>query len=111
MRLRRRGHDGKRQYNKDAVSPSAYPIAKYLKLLRTCLPISLQDADRRMDAYMIFCTGSINVDFIFANSRWPIRHEKYRTGSYVCANGGSAANTTVELSRLGRKVTIVGGTG
>jgi sugar/nucleoside kinase (ribokinase family) len=60
---------------------------------------------------MIFCIGSINVDFIFATSRWPSEHEKYRTESYICANGGSAANTAVELSRLGRKVTIVGGTG
>jgi ribokinase len=31
--------------------------------------------------------------------------------NYVCANGGSAANTATELSRLGRKVTMVGGIG
>jgi ribokinase len=41
----------------------------------------------------------------------PDEHEKYRAKSYVCAGGGSAANTAVELSRLGRKVTIVGGIG
>ena len=60
---------------------------------------------------MIVCIGSINVDFIFATARWPAEHEKYRAESYVCASGGSAANTAVELSRLGRKVTIVGGIG
>ena len=60
---------------------------------------------------MIVCIGSINVDFIFATARWPDEHEKYRAKSYVCAGGGSAANTAVELSRLGRKVTIVGGIG
>jgi ribokinase len=60
---------------------------------------------------MIVCIGSINVDFIFATARWPDEHEKYRAESYVCASGGSAANTAVELSRLGRKVTIVGGIG
>jgi sugar/nucleoside kinase (ribokinase family) len=60
---------------------------------------------------MIVCIGSINVDFIFAAARWPTEHEKYRAQDYVCANGGSAANTAVELSRLGRKVTIVGGIG
>ena len=60
---------------------------------------------------MIVCIGSINVDFIFAAGRWPAEHEKYRAESYVCANGGSAANTAVELSRLGRKVTMVGGIG
>ena len=60
---------------------------------------------------MIVCVGSINVDFIFAASRWPAEHEKYRAESYVCVNGGSAANTAVELSRLGRKVTMVGGIG
>jgi sugar/nucleoside kinase (ribokinase family) len=60
---------------------------------------------------MIVCVGSINVDFIFVAGRWPAEHEKYRAGNYICANGGSAANTAVELSRLGRKVTIVGGTG
>src|SRR5271169_6492498 len=62
-------------------------------------------------AHMIVCIGSINVDFIFAAVRWPDEHEKYRTESYLCANGGSAANTATELSRLGRKVTIVGGIG
>ena len=60
---------------------------------------------------MIICIGSINVDFIFASNRWPAEHEKYRAENYVCANGGSAANTAVELSRLGRKVAIVGGIG
>ena len=60
---------------------------------------------------MIFCIGSINVDFIFAVGRWPADHEKYRAENYVCTNGGSAANTAVELSRLGRKVTIVAGIG
>jgi len=60
---------------------------------------------------MIVCIGSINVDFIFATARWPDEHEKCRAESYVCASGGSAANTAVELSRLGRKVTIVGGIG
>jgi sugar/nucleoside kinase (ribokinase family) len=60
---------------------------------------------------MIVCIGSINVDFIFAASRWPAEHEKYRAENYVCANGGSAANTAIELSRLGRNVTMVGGVG
>jgi len=60
---------------------------------------------------MIVCIGSINVDFIFAAGRWPAEHEKYRAENYVCANGGSAANTAIELSRLGRKVTMVGGIG
>jgi sugar/nucleoside kinase (ribokinase family) len=60
---------------------------------------------------MIVCIGSINVDFIFAADRWPAEHEKYRAEDYVCATGGAAANTACELSRLGRKVTIVGGTG
>ena len=60
---------------------------------------------------MIFCIGSINVDFIFAAGRWPAEHEKYRAEDYVCATGGAAANTACELSRLGRKVTIVGGIG
>ena len=60
---------------------------------------------------MIVCIGSINVDFIFATAKWPAEHEKYRAENYVCANGGSAANTAVELSRLGRTVTIVGGIG
>jgi sugar/nucleoside kinase (ribokinase family) len=60
---------------------------------------------------MIVCIGSINVDFIFATARWPGEHEKYRAESYVYASGGSAANTAIELSRLGRKVTIVGGIG
>jgi ribokinase len=60
---------------------------------------------------MIVCIGSINVDFIFGTARWPAEHEKYRAESYVRASGGSAANTAVELSRLARKVTIVGGIG
>ena len=60
---------------------------------------------------MIVCIGSINVDFIFTTARWPDEHEKYRAESYVCAGGGSAANTAVELSRLGRQVTTVGGIG
>ena len=60
---------------------------------------------------MIVCIGSINVDFIFAAGRWPAEHEKDRAENYVCASGGSAANTAVDLSRLGRKVTIVGGIG
>src|ERR1700747_3380367 len=60
---------------------------------------------------MIVCVGSINVDFIFATARWPYEHEKYRAEGYVCASGGSAANTAIELSRLGRKVTMVGGIG
>jgi hypothetical protein len=41
----------------------------------------------------------------------PAEHEKCRAENYVCASGGSASNTAVELSRLGRKVTIVGGIG
>jgi len=60
---------------------------------------------------MIVCIGSINVDFIFAAGRWPAEHEKYRAKNYICATGGAAANTACELSRLGRKVTIVGGIG
>ena len=60
---------------------------------------------------MIVCIGSINVDFIFAAGRWPAEHEKYRAENYVCASGGSVANTAVDLSRLGREVTIVGGIG
>jgi sugar/nucleoside kinase (ribokinase family) len=60
---------------------------------------------------MIICIGSINVDFIFATDRWPAEHEKFRAEDYVWATGGAAANTACELSRLGRKVTIVGGTG
>jgi len=60
---------------------------------------------------MIVCIGSINVDFIFAADRWPAEHEKYRGENYVCATGGAAANTACELSRLGRNVRIVGGTG
>ncbi len=60
---------------------------------------------------MIVCIGSINVDFIFATARWPDEHQKCRAENYVCVSGGSAANTAVELSRLGRKVTIVGGIG
>ena len=60
---------------------------------------------------MIFCIGSINVDFIFAADRWPAEHEKYLAENYACASGGSAANTAVELSRLGRKVTVIGGIG
>jgi len=60
---------------------------------------------------MIFCIGGINVDFIFAAGRWPAEHEKYRVENYACASGGSAANTAVELSRLGRKVTVIGGIG
>jgi len=60
---------------------------------------------------MIICIGSINVDFIFATGRWPTEHEKYRAENYFCTNGGAAANTARELSRLGLKVTIVGGVG
>ena len=60
---------------------------------------------------MFIDLNQTNVDFIFATARWPDEHEKYRAESYVCASGGSAANTAVELSRLGRKVTIVGGIG
>jgi sugar/nucleoside kinase (ribokinase family) len=60
---------------------------------------------------MIFSIGSINVDFIFATTRWPDEHQKCRAENYVCGSGGSAAITAVELSRLGRKVTIVGGIG
>lgn len=60
---------------------------------------------------MIICIGGINVDFIFASNRWPSEHEKYRAENYVCATSGSAANTAVELSRLGRKVAIVAGIG
>jgi ribokinase len=60
---------------------------------------------------MIVCIGSINVDFIFAAGRWPAEHEKYRAENYICETGGAAANTACELSRLGRKVTIVGGIG
>jgi ribokinase len=60
---------------------------------------------------MIVCIGSINVDFIFAAGRWPAEHEKYRAENYICETGGAAANTAYELSRLGRKVTIVGGIG
>ena len=65
----------------------------------------------KVPVHMIICIGSINVDFIFATARWPAEHEKYRAENYVCANGGSATNTAVELSRPGRKVTIVGGIG
>jgi len=66
----------------------------------------------RIDAhFMIICIGSINVDFIFAAGRWPTEHEKYLAENYVCVNGGAAANTACELSRLGRKVAIVGGIG
>jgi sugar/nucleoside kinase (ribokinase family) len=60
---------------------------------------------------MIFCIGSINVDFIFAAGRWPAEHEKYRAENYICQTGGAAANTACELSRLGRKVMILGGIG
>jgi len=60
---------------------------------------------------MIVCIGSINVDFIFAAGRWPAEHEKYLADNYVCASGGAAANTACELSRLGRKATMVGGIG
>jgi sugar/nucleoside kinase (ribokinase family) len=60
---------------------------------------------------MIVCIGSINVDFIFAAGRWPAEHEKYLADDYVCATGGAAANTACELSRLGRRVTMVGGIG
>jgi sugar/nucleoside kinase (ribokinase family) len=60
---------------------------------------------------MIFCVGAINVDFIFISQRWPAEHEKYRAEDYVCVGGGSAANTAVELSMLGREVSIVGGVG
>jgi len=60
---------------------------------------------------MIVCIGSINVDFIFAAGRWPAEHEKHLADNYVCATGGAAANTACELSRLGRKVTMVGGIG
>jgi sugar/nucleoside kinase (ribokinase family) len=60
---------------------------------------------------MIVCIGSINVDFIFAAGRWPAEHEKYRAENYISETGGAAANTACELSRLGRKVTIVGGIG
>jgi sugar/nucleoside kinase (ribokinase family) len=60
---------------------------------------------------MIFCLGAINVDFIFIAHRWPAEHEKLRAQDYVCVGGGSAANTAVELSMLGREVSIVGGVG
>jgi sugar/nucleoside kinase (ribokinase family) len=60
---------------------------------------------------MIFCVGAINVDFIFVSHRWPAEHEKHRAEDYVCVGGGSAANTAVELSMLGREVSIVGGLG
>jgi sugar/nucleoside kinase (ribokinase family) len=60
---------------------------------------------------MIVCVGAINVDFIFITDRWPAEHEKYRAEDYVCVGGGSAANTAVELSMLGREVSIVGGVG
>jgi sugar/nucleoside kinase (ribokinase family) len=57
---------------------------------------------------MIVCVGAINVDFIFISHRWPAEHEKHRAEDYVCVGGGSAANTAVELSMLGREVSIVG---
>jgi sugar/nucleoside kinase (ribokinase family) len=60
---------------------------------------------------MIVCIGAINVDFIFIAHRWPGEHEKYRAEDYVCVGGGSAANTAVELSILGREVSIVGAVG
>lgn len=60
---------------------------------------------------MIVCIGAINVDFIFISDRWPAEHEKHRADDYVCVGGGSAANTAVELSMLGRQVIIVGGLG
>jgi sugar/nucleoside kinase (ribokinase family) len=60
---------------------------------------------------MIFCVGAINVDFIFITDRWPAEHEKHRAEDYVCVGGGSAANTAVELSMLGRGVSIIGGVG
>jgi ribokinase len=60
---------------------------------------------------MIVCVGAINVDFIFITDRWPAEHEKYRAEDYVCVGGGSAANTAVELSMLGREASIVGGVG
>jgi sugar/nucleoside kinase (ribokinase family) len=60
---------------------------------------------------MIFCVGAINVDFIFMSQRWPAEHEKLRAEDYVCVGGGSAANTAVELSMLGREVSIVGSVG
>ncbi len=58
---------------------------------------------------MIVCIGRINVDFIFATAQWPAEHEKYRAENYVCANGGSAANTAVALSRLAATLPGVGG--
>jgi sugar/nucleoside kinase (ribokinase family) len=60
---------------------------------------------------MIICVGAINIDLIFISNRWPAEHEKYRADDYVCVGGGSAANTAVELSMLGRQVAIVGGLG
>jgi ribokinase len=60
---------------------------------------------------MIVCVGAINVDLIFISDRWPAEHEKYRADDYVCVGGGSAANTAVELSMLGRQVSIIGGLG
>jgi ribokinase len=60
---------------------------------------------------MIVCVGAINIDFIFISDRWPAEHEKYRADDYVCVGGGSAANTAVELSMLGRQVSIIGGLG
>jgi sugar/nucleoside kinase (ribokinase family) len=60
---------------------------------------------------MIFSVGAINVDFIFITDRWPAEHEKHRAGDYVCVGGGAAANTAVELSMLGREVSIIGGVG
>ena len=60
---------------------------------------------------MIVCIGSINVDFIFAAAHgWP-NTTNIAPKTMLCASGGSAANTAVELSRLGRKVTVVGGIG
>jgi ribokinase len=60
---------------------------------------------------MIVCVGAINIDFIFSSDRWPAEHEKYRADDYVYVGGGSAANTAVELSMLGRQVSIIGGLG
>ena len=46
MRLRRRSQDDERQDDKDAVSPSDYPIANSSNRYEPVTPTSWQDADR-----------------------------------------------------------------
>jgi hypothetical protein len=46
MRLRRRSQDDERQDDKDAISPSDYPIANSSNRYEPVTPTSWQDADR-----------------------------------------------------------------